>query len=143
MISDRVDDIGTDMGNAMENDADFLESYLPYLLRRADQALSAPFYAVLTKYGVARSDWRVLAVLEQLGELTVLDLAAAALSPQPTVTHGSTLTRTLMSEAKALEADALSNSGDLAGLRQQLALLTESLEACALSLTAHEEEAAG
>ena len=169
MIGDRVDDTGNGMGN----DADFLESYLPYLLRRADQALSAPFYAVLTKYGVARSDWRVLAVLEQLGELTVLDLAAAALSPQPTVTHslrrlekqglvtrttgthdkrqrfvstteaGSTLTRTLMSEAKALEADALSTSGDLTGLRQQLALLTESLEAYALSLTAHDEEAAG
>ena len=25
----------------------FLDGYLPYLLRRADQTLSAPFYAVL------------------------------------------------------------------------------------------------
>ena len=65
----------------------FLDGYLPYLLRRADQTLSEPFYAVLTRYGVARSEWRVLAVLHELGPLGVVDLAAAALSPQPTVTH--------------------------------------------------------
>lgn len=142
----------------------FLEGYLPYLLRRADQALSAPFYATLNRYGVARSDWRVLVVLEEFGDLTVLDLAAAALSPQPTVTHslrrlekqglvtrktgtsdrrqrivsataaGSKLTRTLIAEAKALEAEALATAGDLAGLLDQLASLTTSLEAHATNL---------
>ncbi|MEL0075369.1 MAG: MarR family transcriptional regulator, partial [Ilumatobacter sp.] len=65
----------------------FLDEYLPYLLRRADQTLSAPFYAVLNRYGVARSEWRVLAVLAESGEVGVVDLANAALSPQPTVTH--------------------------------------------------------
>lgn len=68
-------------------DPAFLESYLPYLLRRADQTLSAPFYARLDHAGVARSEWRVLAVLHRAGAMGVVDLAAAALSPQPTVTH--------------------------------------------------------
>lgn len=137
----------------------FLSSYLPYLLRRADQTLSAPFYAVLTRYGVARSEWRVLAVLNELGELTVLDLAAAALSPQPTVTHalrrlekqglvtrttgttdkrqrfisitqeGSQLTTTLMAEARQLEASALTDAGDLCDLVTKLNELTMLLEA--------------
>ena len=45
----------------------FLGRYLPYLLRQADQTLSAPFYAALNRSGVARSEWRVLVVLEELG----------------------------------------------------------------------------
>ena len=156
----------------MTDSSEFLDGYLPYLLRRADQVLSAPFYAVLTNYGVARSDWRVLAVLEELGELTVLDLAAAALSPQPTVTHslrrlekqglvtrttgtidkrqrfvattpaGSKLTRTLMAEAKALEVEALSSAGDLSNLREQLVSLTAAIENYAEHMT-NETEAAG
>ena len=117
----------------------FLGTYLPYLLRQADQALSAPFYAVLTEHGVARSEWRVLAVLAELGAMPVVDLAAAALSPQPTVTHalrrlekrglvarvngtddrrqriasitdeGMTLTSALMADARQLEATTLAN----------------------------------
>ncbi len=142
-----------------EVSSDFLDDYLPYLLRRADQTLSAPFYAVLNEYGIARSEWRVLAVLEELGELSVLDLAAAALSPQPTVTHalrrlekrglvarttgtidkrqrfismtsaGSALTTTLMAEAKRLEAAALSEAGDLSDLVAKLVELTARIEA--------------
>lgn len=136
----------------------FLSNYLPYLLRQADQTLSGPFYAVLTRYGVARSEWRVLAVLEELGPLSVLELTEAALSPQPTVTHalrrleerglvsrtpgaddkrrrivaitpsGATLTATLIAEAKRLEGDALADAGDLAGLIERLKALTASLE---------------
>lgn len=139
--------------------ASFLDTYLPYVLRRADQTLSAPFYAVLTRYDVARSEWRVLAVLAELGETTVLDLADAALSPQPTVTHalrrleqrglvkrttdpqdkrrrlisitasGSALTTTLMAEARQLEADALEGSGDLTTLLDRLSELTSIIEA--------------
>ena len=59
--------------------APFLDTYLPYVLRQADQTLSAPFYGVLNDYGVARSEWRVLAVLHDLGEMGVIELAAAAL----------------------------------------------------------------
>jgi DNA-binding MarR family transcriptional regulator len=135
----------------------FLANYLPYLLRQADQTLSAPFYAVLTKHEVARSEWRVLAVLEEFEELSVIELADASLSPQPTVTHavrrlegrglvtrtqgtedrrqrfvsitaaGIKLTRALAREAKTLEADALANAGDLSALVAQLEILTTSV----------------
>lgn len=137
----------------------FLDGYLPYLLRRADQTLSAPFYATLTNHGVARSEWRLLAVLEELGDLFVVDLAEAALSPQPTVTHalrrlekrglvtrtpgtedkrqrvvtitpaGSELTTTLIDEAKRLEAKALASAGDLSELVHRLRQLTADVEA--------------
>jgi DNA-binding MarR family transcriptional regulator len=137
---------------------EFLDSYLPYLLRRADQALSASFYAVLAERGVGRSEWRVLAVLEDLGELSVLDLADAALSPQPTVTHalrrleergliqrtrgksdkrnrfititpaGSRLTRALIADARELETGALADCGSLDELITELRKLTNSIE---------------
>lgn len=136
----------------------FLDDYLPYLLRRADQTLSERFYAVLTEHGVARSEWRVLAVLEERGPLGVKELAEAALSPQPTVTHavrrlaerglvsrtagdvdrrqriiavtpeGSDLTRRLIAIARELEADALADAGDLNGFVQRLRRLTDTVE---------------
>lgn len=150
----------------MPSDDGFLDTYLPYLLRRADQALSSPFYEVLTRYGVARSEWRVIAVLHELGELSVVDLAAAALSPQPTVTHalrrleerglvqrtlgtadkrqrfisltpaGTKLTTTLIAEARAIEADALGDSGDLAELAAQLRAVIAAFEARAATAEA-------
>lgn len=138
--------------------AAFTATYLPYLLRQADQTLSAPFYDVLTSYGIARSDWRVLAVLAEHDELGVVDLAALALSPQPTVTHalrrleqrglitrtpgttdrrqrvvsitrtGSKLTATLVAEARRLEAEALADAGDLTELADRLRELTAIAE---------------
>ena len=140
-------------------DAGFLTNYLPYLLRRADQTLSGPFYEVLTRTGIARSEWRVLAVLREHGDLRVADLAEADLSPQPTVTHalrrlearglvtrtpgaddrrqrfvsittaGATLTDTLISEATRLEADALSDADDLSDLADRLRELTARVDA--------------
>lgn len=131
---------------------------MPYLLRQADQTLSAPFYAVLTRYEIARSEWRVLAVLLEHGELCVADVAVAALSPQPTVTHalrrlekrglvtrslgthdkrqrftsisptGKKLTTALIREAKRLEAEALADAGDLSDLVEQLRRLTATVE---------------
>lgn len=145
-----------------QSDETFLNSYLPYVLRQADQTLSAPFYGVLTEHGVARSEWRVLAVLHEHGELCVADLVTEALSPQPTVTHavrrleqrklirrtlgtedkrqrfvsmtpsGSRLTTMLIKEAKQLESDALADAGDLSALVRQLRELTESVEARSL-----------
>jgi len=136
----------------------FLDSYLPYLLRRADQTLSAPFYELLNDHGVARSEWRVLAVLEELGELGVVELSAASLSPQPTVTHavrrletrglvertpgqhdkrqrlvsitaaGSALTTKLTKMAQQLESEALADAGDLSVLVGQLRQLTDAVE---------------
>ncbi|MEL6985309.1 MAG: MarR family transcriptional regulator [Actinomycetota bacterium] len=152
----------------MTPDTSFLIGYLPYLLRQADQTLSAPFYAVLTAEGIARSDWRVLAVLAQSGDIGVVDLAAAALSPQPTVTHalrrlekrglvrrtngpddrrqrlasittsGAKLADRLIAEAKRLEADALAGAGDLTDLVRQLRALTSTVDA---RLRASDDEA--
>ncbi len=68
----------------------FLHSYLPYVLRRTDLALSASFYSTLSERGVERSDWRVLAVLHQGEPMTMRDLTTTALSPQPTVSHSIT-----------------------------------------------------
>lgn len=140
------------------HDRDFLDGYLPYLLRRADQTLSAPFYAVLTRYEISRSEWRVLAVLAETDQLSVVELARQALSPQPTVTHavrrlekrklvsrlpgsddkrqrfisitpsGSTLAATLIAEASELSADALSGAGDLTTLIDELERLTDLVE---------------
>ena len=136
----------------------FLDDYLPYLLRRADQTLSEAFYAVLTESGVARSEWRVLAVVEELGPLSVLDLTDAALSPQPTVTHavrrlearglvtrtagatdrrqrivavteeGAALTRRLIRAARRLETAALADLGGGGDLVEPLRRLISSLE---------------
>ena len=147
----------------------FLDGYLPYLLRQADQTLSEPFYDVLTRYGVARSEWRVLAVLHELGDLGVVELATASLSPQPTVTHalrrledrdlvtrrpgdhdkrqriisitpsGAQLTTTLIDEATALEREALADVDDLAALSQQLRDLTAAVEARAQTIQPNEQ----
>lgn len=136
----------------------FLDNYLPYLLRRVDQTLSAPFYAALTDYGVARSEWRVLSVLHEMGDMPVVDLAAAALSPQPTVTHalsrlekrslvartqgeadkrqrfvaitpaGKALAAELIDHAKQLERNVLADAGDLSALIGQIRSLTAGIE---------------
>jgi len=142
----------------MASDPQFLDSYLPYLLRKADQTLSAPFYSALSQHGVSRSEWRVLAVLAEVGELSVVELATEALSPQPTVTHavgrlekrglvtravgaadrrqrvvsvttsGAELTQTLIAEAQDLSASALANIGDLSTLIGELTRLTNLVE---------------
>lgn len=137
----------------------FLASYLPYVLRQADQTLSAPLYALLHESGLARSEWRVLAVLEDVGELCVADLTEAALSPQPTVTHalrrleqrglvvrkpgvadkrqrfvaitpaGSALTADLMANATELASQALADVRGLDDLVAQLQQLTATVQA--------------
>ncbi len=65
----------------------FLGSYLPYLLRRTDQALSAAFYRSLSERGIQGSEWRVLAVLHEGDEMTMREVTTTALSPQPTISH--------------------------------------------------------
>ena len=120
---------------------DFLDSYLPYLLRQADQTLSAAFYDELASRGVQRSEWRVLAVLHERGSMSMRELTHVALSPQPTVTHavsrlekrglvhrmagtddkrqrfvsttvdGDDLTASLIRAASKLEADVLTTAG--------------------------------
>jgi len=142
----------------------FLSSYLPYLLRRADQAISASFYDVLNREGVARSDWRVLAVLHELGPLPVSEVAAAALSPQPTVTHalrrlekqglvtrtdsqtdrrqrivastaqGRQVTQSLIRQARQLEDQVVADLTGIDDLAEQLRNLTSVVDRCAATL---------
>ena len=145
--------------------AGFLGGYLPYLLRKADQTLSAPFYEVLNDAGMARSEWRVIAVLAELGEMRVADLAAAALSPQPTVTHalrrledrgmvtrtvgrdrrerlvaltaaGDDLTASMVAEATRLETEALHGAGAGATQSEGVADLASRLRELTDSLEA-------
>ena len=150
----------------MDTSDKFLTSYVPYLLRKADQTLSAPFYTALSESGIARTEWRVMAVLYDLGELTVIDLASAALSPQPTVTNalrrlekrglviriagtsdrrqrfvsltiaGNDLTTHLISQAQRLESELLVSAGDLNGLLNDLRALTANIEQVARKDTA-------
>jgi MarR family transcriptional regulator, organic hydroperoxide resistance regulator len=68
----------------------FLDGYVPYLLQRADQLLSARFYRSLQRRGVQPSEWRVLAVLLDQGPQSIGALTDRSLLPQPTTTHAVT-----------------------------------------------------
>lgn len=65
----------------------FLQSYLPYLLHRTDQLLSARFHRALHPRGVSVSEWRILAVLRETPAATITELAERTMLPQPTTTH--------------------------------------------------------
>ena len=145
---------------------EFLAGYLPYVLRRADQALSAPFYQVLTRHGVQRPEWRVLAVLREYDSLSMSDLTTAALAPQPTVSHavarlverglverlqgiddkrhrfvaataaGRALAETLVAEARSTEAGLLAGA-DIDDISDVLAALDAIHTRLTRSLVAH------
>ena len=54
-----------------------LEGFLPYLLNQAAEATSRQFQAVYRdRYGMTRTQWRVLAHLGQFGTLTARDICA-------------------------------------------------------------------
>jgi DNA-binding MarR family transcriptional regulator len=65
----------------------FLDQYLPYVLQRTDQLLSARFVAELRRRDVEVSEWRVLAVLREVGPSSVAALSERILLPQPTTSH--------------------------------------------------------
>lgn len=64
----------------MSAPADFdLESFLPYRLNKAAEAASHAFQEVYRdRYGMTRTEWRVLAHLGQYGELTARDICERA-----------------------------------------------------------------
>jgi DNA-binding MarR family transcriptional regulator len=66
---------------------EFLPRYLPYLLHRVDQLLSARFHRDLQASGTAVSEWRVLAVLLDHDGLPLSQLSDRTMLPQPTTTH--------------------------------------------------------
>lgn len=54
-----------------------LEAFLPYLLNQAAEATSRAFQAVYRdRYGMTRTQWRVLAHLGQFGDMTARDICA-------------------------------------------------------------------
>ncbi|MBL9054209.1 MAG: MarR family transcriptional regulator [Tabrizicola sp.] len=54
-----------------------LEGFLPYLLNQAAEATSRAFQAVYRdRYGMTRTQWRVLAHLGQFGDMTARDICA-------------------------------------------------------------------
>jgi MarR family transcriptional regulator, organic hydroperoxide resistance regulator len=96
----------------------FLDGYLPYLLQRADQLLSAAFHDVLREREIQISEWRVLAVLREDGPLSVGALSERAMLPQPTTSHAvARLEREAYVERRAARGDgrlrivALSRAG--------------------------------
>ena len=64
-----------------------LDAYLPYLLHRADAAISRAFHRSLSKQAIEVSEWRVLASLLRLRRSTMGELAHHADLPQPTTSH--------------------------------------------------------
>lgn len=56
-----------------------LEAFLPYALNRAAEAASHGFQAVYkSRYGMLRTEWRVLAHLGRYGEMTARDICTRA-----------------------------------------------------------------
>jgi len=98
-------------------DESFLNEYLPYVLRRADQALSTT-----VTHAVRRLEERGL-VSRVLG---TDDKRQRFVSITAT---GSRITRTLIDEAKQLEAEALATTGDLSQLVAHLNELIKTVEA--------------
>lgn len=64
----------------------FVDDYLLYLLARASSEISAQFHADLKQHGLQVPEWRVLATLSDGDGMTLGELAARALSHQPTMT---------------------------------------------------------
>jgi DNA-binding MarR family transcriptional regulator len=56
-----------------------LEAFLPYALDRAAEAAGQKFQAIYkARYGMLRTEWRVLAHLGRFGEMTARDICARA-----------------------------------------------------------------
>lgn len=64
-----------------------VDDYLPALLARAAQLISAEFQATVEAHGLSELEWRILATLAGSGPLTVGSLAQKSVSKQPTVTR--------------------------------------------------------
>ncbi len=85
----------------MTGGGDFdLQDFLPYLLNQAAEATSRGFQATYrARYGLTRTQWRVMANLGRFGAMTARDIC-----------HRSHIEKTKVSRAVAgLEADGLLN----------------------------------
>ena len=99
-----------------DNDFD-LDQFLPYLLNQAAEAISQGFQPIYRdRYGMTRTQWRVMANLGRFGAMTARDICAA-----------SHVEKTKVSRAvAALEADGLlSRSVSPQDRRAEILCLTE------------------
>lgn len=64
-----------------------LETYVPYLLRRATDSLIESFTAGLEPYGISLKMWRVLAVVHRRGATRFGTIARVALIEPPTLSR--------------------------------------------------------
>jgi DNA-binding MarR family transcriptional regulator len=114
---------------------DFFDEYLPYLLQRADQIVSREFHRELAGKGIEVSEWRVLAVLHEVGPTSITDVAIRTMLPQPTASHA---VRRLVERG---DVTSTQSDGDR---RQRVVTLTRSGRALARRLvtSARRHEAA-
>lgn len=68
----------TERSKDMPENADFdLGSFLPYMLNQAAEATSKSFHAIYRdRYGMTRTQWRVMANLGKFGAMTARDICA-------------------------------------------------------------------
>lgn len=105
-----------------------LEAFLPYALNRAAESASRGFQAIYkARYGMLRTEWRVLAHLGRFGEMTARDVCTRA-----------DLHKTKVSRAvKALEERRfLTRRTDESDRRHEILALTASGKAAYRDLTA-------
>lgn len=103
----------------MPNTAFQLERFLPYLLNQAAEATSRGFHAAYRdKYGLTRTQWRVLANLGQFGAMTARDICALSHIEKTKVSRAISalevseiLTRTTSKQDRRVEILALTAKG--------------------------------
>lgn len=73
---------------ALSKTGDFdIHDYIPYLINRAATALVDQFQTGLKEHGIARLEWRVLAILGQRGPTRFGALASLSTLEQPTLSR--------------------------------------------------------
>ena len=67
-------------------DEHFVEDYLPALLTKASHLIQSEFHRMVKAKGLTVSEWRVLATLVNREPMSMRQLSAIAVTPQPTLT---------------------------------------------------------
>jgi DNA-binding MarR family transcriptional regulator len=96
-----------------------LDRFLPYLLNQAAEATSQGFQALYrNRYGMTRTQWRVMANLGKYGAMTARDICATSHEDKTKVSravaaleHQGFLTRTPSNEDRRAENLSLTDSG--------------------------------
>ena len=114
--------IGQAKMSESRSDSDFdLEEFLPYLLNQAAEATSRGFQSVYReRYGMTRTQWRVMANLGKFGSMTARDICAISHIEKSKVSRSVTaleaagiLIRTPSEQDRRVEHLALSERGSM------------------------------